>query len=86
MGDALLFLVVPGGAAPGVPESPNADGDGKTEVGMVIEREAEGFDKPVSEGVDVGEEGPAPDPPAVVDSCAKPMDGGLERYTEYTFF
>jgi hypothetical protein len=36
--------------------------------------------------VDDGEEGAVPDPPAAADSCAKPMDGGLLRYTEYTFF
>jgi hypothetical protein len=32
------------------------------------------------------EEGPAPVPPASVESCAKPMEGGFERKTEYTFF
>lgn len=30
--------------------------------------------------------GDAPDPPAAVDSCANPTDGGLLRNTEYTFF
>ena len=27
-----------------------------------------------------------PEPPATLDSCAKPTDGGFARKTEYTFF
>lgn len=27
-----------------------------------------------------------PEPPAAADSCANPIDGGLDRKTEYTFF
>lgn len=42
----------------------------------------------VSEDVDADEEvGSVPvEPPANVESCAKPTEGGLNRKTEYTFF
>lgn len=42
----------------------------------------------VSEDVDADEEvGSVPvEPPAAVESCAKPTEGGLNRKTEYTFF
>lgn len=29
---------------------------------------------------------PEPDPPALAESCANPIEGGLARKTEYTFF
>ena len=32
------------------------------------------------------EDPPVPDPPAVVDNWANPIDGGEARNTEYTFF
>ena len=30
--------------------------------------------------------GALPEPPARLDNCANPIEGGVARYTEYTFF
>jgi hypothetical protein len=84
-----LFLA-PAGAAPGVPAGKEGAGLPKAEAegAGAGEGETKGFDEPVSLAVvDGGEEdGTAPDPPAAADNCAKPIDGGLARNTEYTFF
>lgn len=70
----LLAVVVPLGAAPGVP---------------VVVRTDEVRDETdeVSDGSEELEEGPAPDPPAALDNWANPTAGGFESLkTEYTFF
>ena len=60
------FWLVTAGAAPGVPDD---------EWTVVVEGGS-------VRTVDEAEAGAVPDPPAAADSCAKPTDGGLLRYTE----
>lgn len=98
----LLLLLSPlvfgEGPKLGVPDvtgdgTPNVGKSAGTEAGREEEEavlntadEDAGGEEEVSEETEADAVGAAPEPPAALESCANPTEGGLARYTEYTFF